>query len=224
MLPPKELRHAVELQQKSYQLLKWVENAIRGGFIDFQSAHDFTHLEQAAFAWMAERYDNLPDAAKPARPHLEDYAAFFSTYLENSFTLNENPGKHLYSPDAHCFCPMCSWLVDAPNLVTKKITNTDRKRAFRLKVRALNWLQPESQIAHHWVKAHEQDHKGKEDICLFTYGLDLLDRIKGIARGPSVLFLWRGFAWTPQGSPKKKFTLSAELILQAQTRLLEVTP
>ena len=34
-------------------------------------------------------------------------------------------GKRLYSPDAHCFCPLCSWLIDAPHLKTKKLRSEE---------------------------------------------------------------------------------------------------
>jgi hypothetical protein len=47
-----------------------------------------------------------------------------------------------------------------------------------------------------------------------------LQREKGIANGPSVLALWRGFAWNESGSPKHGFRLKAKLIADAENRLL----
>jgi hypothetical protein len=37
--------------------------------------------------------------------------------------------------------------------------------------------------------------------------------------GPASLALWRTFAWTPKGSPRKDFTLTTEGILAAQASL-----
>ena len=39
---------------------------------------------------------------------------------------------------------------------------------------------------------------------------------QGIANGPAVLVLWRGFTWTLEGSPKKNFKLSAKAILERE--------
>jgi hypothetical protein len=50
----------------------------------------------------------------------------------------------------------------------------------------------------------------------------LLSRIKGISAGPAVLALWRGFAWTKQGSPKNDFKLSTEMIIDSEVRLSEI--
>jgi hypothetical protein len=41
-----------------------------------------------------------------------------------------------------------------------------------------------------------------------------------VAVGPASLALWRSFAWTPQGSSKKGFVLSADASMQAQRSFL----
>ena len=56
----------------------------------------------------------------------------------------------------------------------------------------------------------------RDRIGLCTYAADLLQRIEGRAVGAASLALWRSFAWTPQGSPKKDFVLTAEEIMIAQ--------
>ena len=221
MLITSEIEKAVILQQKSYQLLKWVADSIRSGIIDVTSAHEFSDLPSAALKWMVQHYENLPIGARSSKEDLSQFAAFFSTYLLNSFELVQHPGNRLYSPDAHCFCPMCSWLVEAPNLVTRKVTTSDKARAQKMKVRAVSHLLNNRQIDLPWIASLENDQEQKECICLVTYGYDLLDRMKGVANGPSVLALWRGFAWTAQGSPKKKFMLTANMIMNAQSVILE---
>ena len=42
-----------------------------------------------------------------------------------------------------------------------------------------------------------------------------MHRLEGMSEGPATLALWRTFAWTKEGSPKKDFQLSADLIMEA---------
>ena len=145
----------------------------------------------------------------------------FSTYLQNSFDLIVSPGKQLYSPDAHCFCPMCSWLVDAPNLTTKRISPADKRRAEKLRMSTLKQMALDNGTSLIEAKAAEllTDDRIREDSSLVAYGYDLLGRMRGIANGPAILSLWRGFAWTKSGSPKPKFKLDAQCICDAEERL-----
>jgi hypothetical protein len=146
----------------------------------------------------------------------------FSTYLENSFDLIASPGKQLYSPDAHCFCPICSWLVDAPNLKTKRITPADKRRAEKLRMSTLLHIALDNGISLPETTAVEliADDRIHEDSALVAYGYDLLSRMSGVANGPAILALWRGFAWTKTGSPKPKFKLVADNICDAEQRLV----
>jgi hypothetical protein len=66
------------------------------------------------------------------------------------------------------------------------------------------------------------DRRVFEDASLVAYGYDLLRREKGIASGPAVLALWRGFAWNESGSPKHGFRLKAQSIVDAERRLVEL--
>ena len=151
MLDPTKLRHAVDMQHRSYLLLKWVASAVTSGFVSFKTAHTYSTLPLAAEAWIAGHYSNIPANARPAREDLAAFAAFFSTYLTNSFDLIANPGQQLFSPDAHCFCPMCSWLIDAPNLMTKKVTSADKRRAHRIRVATLLKTALENALYYHRI-------------------------------------------------------------------------
>ena len=66
-----------------------------------------------------------------------------------------------------------------------------------------------------------QDPNLRDSIGLCTYAADLLQRLQGRAVGPASLALWRSFAWTPQGSPKKDFILTTDQIMIAQEFLAE---
>jgi len=222
MLDQSEMRRLVDMQRRSYLLLKWMAKAVSEGFINFKTAHDYSTLPEAAEGWILGHYLNIPENARPPREDLPAFCDFFSTYLTNSLDLISNPGKQLYSPDAHCFCPMCSWLVDAPNLKTKKVQSTEKRRAQKMRVNALLDM-----AAEHGLDVGEEeitdllnDRQTSEDASLVAYGYDLLQRAKGIANGPAVLVLWRGFAWNERGSPKHGFRLKAKLIVAAEERLL----
>ena len=221
MLSQPEMRRLVDLQHRSYLLLKWMAKAVSEGFVNFETAHDYSTLPEAAAGWILGHYMNIPDNARPPREEIPAFCDFFSTYLTNSFDLVSDPGQRLYSPDAHCSCPMCSWLIDAPNLRTRTIQAADKRRAQKMRVNALLNLAADRQIDVGDSEIAEllEDREAFEDASLLAYGCDLLQREKGIANGPAVLALWRGFAWNASGSPKHGFQLKAKMIVAAEDRL-----
>lgn len=221
MLNERDIRYAVDLQRRSYRLLNWMAKAVEDGFIEFETAHEYSSFPEATKEWILSHYQNIPPSARVAREDLDDFCAFFSTYLENSFDLDSDPGMHLYSPNAHCFCPWCSWLVKAPALKTKKVTSADKRRARKMKTKVIRSIAAEHgvDITPKTVDGIVDDAYFREIVSLVTYGYDLLKRLKGIANGPAVLALWRGFAWHETGSPKHGFELKAAAIIQAEEQL-----
>ena len=109
-----------------------------------------------------------------------------------------------------------------PHIRAQKVTAADKKRAERLKS---DWLD-EIAISKDRVLSEEtRDHimndpAMSEAVGLCAYAADLLQRMKGFAQGPATLALWRSFAWTAQGSPKKDFVLSVDTIMDAQQRVV----
>lgn len=219
LLDLQQLKLAVEMQAKSYSLLKWVGQAVDSGLLTFQAAHKYSTLPEAAADWIEKHYLNIPSAARVDQGDIQVFANFFSTYLENSFDLVALPGKIKFSPDAHCFCPMCSWLIDAPRLKTKVVSSADKKRAARMQVRTVLQLGIDVGAKPTEMKAEEIVAENGEASALLAYGHDLIERLDGTAHGPVVLALWRRFAWTSSGSPKLKFRLSAKMILDAESHL-----
>lgn len=211
------------MQHRSYLLLQWMASAVKDGFVRFETAHSYSTLPDAAEGWIRGHFANIPANARPLFEDLPEFAAFFSTYLTNSFDLIANPGQMRYSPEAHCFCPMCSWLVDAPHLKAKKLTAADKRRAEKLKAQALLQIAVEQRLAilEAQVAKLLDDDANNENASLIAYGHDLAQRMKGIANGPAILALWRGFAWTKAGSPKSKFRLKADSILSAEQQMIE---
>jgi hypothetical protein len=223
MLIRDEIETAVRLQACGYQLLKWLEKALREGFIAPEAAGTYATSEEAAYAWLDTHYLNLPKNARPERSDLQAFSNLFSTYLDCTFDLDAIPGKRLYSPDGHCFCPFCTWMVQKPHLQPKKVGASDKKAAERMKRTFLRRLADARGISVTDEKLDDmlQDPDLREPIGLCTYAADLLQRLKGRATGAASLALWRSFAWTRQGSPKKNFVLSDDEIMIAQDVLVE---
>lgn len=219
LLDQQQLGLAVEIQAKSYSLLKWVGQAVDSGLLTFQTAHKYSTLPQAATDWIEKHFLNIPAAARVDRDNIPVFANFFSTYLENSFELVANPGRIRYSPDAHCFCPMCSWMIDAPRLKTKAVSAADKKRAGRMQVRAVWQLGIDVGANPTVTLAEEIVAENGEATALLAYGHDLIERLDAAAHGPAILALWRKFAWSSSGSPKPKFRLSTKLIIDAESHL-----
>lgn len=219
LLDPQQLDLAVKMQAKSYALLKWVGQGVSSGLLSFRTAHEYSTLPHAAADWIDKHYLNIPDAARVDQKDIRVFANFFSTYLENSFDLIANPGKIKFSPDAHCFCPMCSWMIDAPNLKTKSLSTADKKRALKMQVHSVIQLSIDFGAKLDESLAETIVSDNGETTALLAYGHDLIQRLNATANGPAVLALWRRFAWNLSGSPKPKFRLSAKMILNAESEL-----
>lgn len=223
MLKREEVEKAVRLQACGYELLKWMEKAFTDGFITPEAAGNYATSEDAAYAWLDKHYLNLPNRARPERDDLRAFGNFFSTYLDCTFDLDASPGKVLYSPHAHCFCAICSWMVQKPHLRPKKIRTSDKKAAEKMKRNFLVQLAKarEISVTNDALEEMLEDSQLRDSIGLCTYAADLMQRQKGFARGAASLALWRSFAWTPQGSPRKEFVLTTDDIMNAQDLLLK---
>ena len=223
MLIRDEVENAVRLHACGYKLLKWLEKSLRDGFITPEAAGTYATSEDAAYSWLDKHYLNLPNNARPERSDLRAFGNFFSTYLDCTFDLDAQPGKRLYSPDSHCFCPICTWMVQNPHLRPKKVGAGDKKVAERMKRTFLLQLAVARgmSVSEKMLDDMLQDPDLRDAVGLCTYAADLLQRLKGRAVGAASLALWRTFAWTPQGSPKKGFVLTTDEIMMAQNVLAE---
>jgi hypothetical protein len=67
MFERSQIERAVDLQQRSYKLLRWMIDAIDRGFISIGAAHTFSTFPEATTAWIDRHYNDLPNAARPPR-------------------------------------------------------------------------------------------------------------------------------------------------------------
>src|SRR5688572_6344885 len=68
MFDPETIENAVDLQQRSYRLLRWMTDAIDRGFVQFDVAHHYATLPEATRVWLKRHHHDLP---RTARPELE---------------------------------------------------------------------------------------------------------------------------------------------------------
>ena len=114
-------------------------------------------------------------------------------------------------------------MVQNPHLRPKKVGPRDKKyaekmkRNFLLQLAKVRGISVNDQILDDVL----QDSTLREPVGLCTYAADLLQRLRGRTVGAASLALWRSFAWTPQGSPKKNFILTTDEIMIAQDLLAE---
>lgn len=218
------LEHAVDLQARSYALLRWMADGIQRGFIAFDAAHAYADDPRAAAAWIERHYAEFPPDARPRREHLSEFCNLFASYLSDGHRLVAEPGLRRYSPDAHCFCQMCSWFIHAPSLRSRPLSSGDQRRADRRMRDCLDALALEHErlLEDAEVSALMRDADLREALALYAYTETLLRRLQGWSVENGVpLALWRRFAWTANSAPKRKFQLSAEAILAAQRLLHE---
>jgi hypothetical protein len=219
------LEEALDLQRRSYNLLLWLAEAVPRGFISFNTAHDYASSSESAKVWIEEHFDNLPSGSRPltcAEPVLTRFANVFASYLETSFDLAESPGTRL-GTRCGCYCPFCAVVVAAPHLRPKRLSPADKRRARNLQRTCVEQLATKAGLSLTTEAIDEMlgDRDTLERAAMVAYAAQLLSRCEGHYTGPYVLALWRTFAWTAKGSPKKEFKLEMDAICDAEDLLNE---
>ena len=226
MLPTEDLRLALDIHLRSYKLLRWLGRVVDAGEIPIPRVVSSRHEDDVTAAtldWIEPFHVSFPSEMRPAPDKLREFAAFFGTYLTSSFDVTNDPGVVLRNQyGGTCFCPICARLVNGSHLKAKKLTASDKKRALSLMVDRL------AELAHeHDVKLTTSDAEAlianpecRIAAAYSTYGYWLIQRTKGVTDGPSILALWRHFAWTEAGSPRKDFKLQYDDIRESEDLLL----
>ncbi len=223
MFDEPSLRRALDLQQRTFALVTYLSDARHRARFDLTTLHDSEDLQLAALAFLDRHFSELPGRARPPRRDLDDFSRLLATALEGTFDFVPEPGKRLFSPGAHCFCPFCSWLVDAPSLRPKKLSARDKRLATMLEADVVSSLARELGVSLSDGEAARVAARPalREVVALVAWARALLRRLKGVSEGPASLALWRRFAWTTAGAPKKDFTLTARDVLAAEAHLAE---
>jgi hypothetical protein len=220
VLDPETTERAVDLQARSYALLRWMADTMPSW--TGRIRHGETSLPAALRGWLDSHALEVPATLRGPTEDTAALANLLASYLETTFDFEPSPGERLYSPDAHCFCPMCSWMVALPRLQPRSLTRADKQRARKLRADAVRALAFElgHTLADDRVDALLDDPALRDALSLVAYARDLDRRIAGLPTTPATLALWRGFAWNPEGSPRHGYRLSARAILDAEQLLI----
>jgi hypothetical protein len=222
MLSRERLLLAIEIQSRSYKLLRWIGTKIEKGPIPISRAERHSDSPDAAIEWVANNYLLFPRELQPDQSHLREFACFFWTYVTSSFDVIAHPGTVLEPGDCGCMCPMCARIKHAPHLKAKKLTKADKRRAVDLMADRMAALANEEGVAVAPERCLEiaTDPNTRRSAGFSTYGHWLINRLSGRTDGPAILALWREIAWDKQGSPIHGFVLRYEDFEGAERLLL----
>ncbi len=200
--------------------MRWLAEQVDKGTLPFDRIHSALSIEQTAQQWLEHNLSLLPAHCRPSSEDLPAFANLFASYLVTSFDFVAEPNKRKVS-ECGCMCEWCTRLVSLSHLQPKKLLPADKKRAHLLEVRYVKDLarQLNASLADDVAESIAADDALREPLSLATYGQELERRLAGSFTGPEVLALWRRFAWTRQGSPKKEFSLEASAVFAAQEQV-----
>lgn len=223
MFDRQALTRVIDLQERSYRLLKWTNAALQRKIVSFDTIHESLSLAEAAAEWISRHFENIPPEARPERAQLREFAQLYSSYLATSFELVKQPRIRAVSP-CGCYCAYCTYFAVGSNLKIRRITSAARRDAAELKRLYVCALTGQLNLAFAGrEQALLEEQSLAADVSWATYGRELLRRSEFASQGPGVLVLWREIAWTDprQGAMKPDFALTAERILTAERRLVD---
>jgi hypothetical protein len=218
MFDDTRLREALQLQRKSYQLLRWANKAVREGRLKVAELHGNMSTSQAAHSWIERNRSSLPPEARPEPGQIDQFAHLFASYLITSFQVT----RQRWVSDG-CACSFCSYLIAVPHLQAKTPSRLDREVARKLKVIALEKLALNAGLPlfAEEVERFLGEHAELErDVALLAWTSEVLRRGEFRGQGEPVLALWREIAWKG-GRPDRKFEPTAEVVLAAEARIGE---
>jgi hypothetical protein len=223
MLDRIRLERVLNLQEKSYALLRWVSATLVGGKLSFAVAHDAMDTGEAAEEWIGRHLSNIPPNARPATGEATEFARLFASYLATSFELDK-PATRLQTYDG-CWCGYCAYLQAGPRLRARNPSKKANRMAAELKKIYLRDLAAELKLGLGYVElqlrgaAIGADPALRKDLAMATWSAELLRRAEFASQGEGVLALWREFAWQ-DGRVVRDFKLTAEHACRAEVSML----
>ncbi|MCP4104541.1 MAG: hypothetical protein GY749_03235 [Desulfobacteraceae bacterium] len=219
MLKSDTIEHVIELHEKSYKFLKWVNNSLSHGVLKFDVVHNAMSTSDASREWIKRHFYNIPLDIRPDEDHIDEFAHLFASYLTTSF----KPIKPRYILKSYCgcYCTVCSYLVSVAYLIPRKLTKKARKYALELKHICLSSLAEELELALTDSEINQllKNRELSEKISMLTYCNELVRRTQFVSQGEGVLVLWREIAWE-KTAPKKGFRLKTNDILNAEKMIM----
>jgi hypothetical protein len=212
MLNRERLLLAIDIQSRSFRLLRWLGSAIDRDQLPVERADSHSDSPDAAVKWITRNYQLLPRELHPEETHLLEFGNFFWTYVTSSFDVVAYPGNLTQPGECGCSCPLCARVKNASHLRPKKLRNADKRRALELMMDRVATLAEEKKISLsvECCRIMTSDPETRRAVGYSTYGYWLIERLSGHTDGPAILALWREIAWNKAGSPIQGFTLRYE--------------
>lgn len=201
----------------------WISEAIDKGLIQPSRAAHHSGVPDAATEWLHSNYYHIPEELRPPKHDIDEFAAFFSTYLTSSFDVIEKPGTKGEGPTpTWCRCELCMRIVKAPHLQTKKLYARDKRRADVLMCECVAELAKENDldVSDEMAERIVTDDNTRRSAAYISYGRWLIRRLSGESDGLAILALWRLIAWDPRGGMRRGFTLQLNDFKTAEKALL----
>jgi hypothetical protein len=219
MFDATQLKAVVDLQERSFALLRWVNRGMIAGTLKFDTVHGPLSLADAADEWVRRHYGMIPESARPTLDQVRPFAYLFASYLATSYEVADTR-----TVSGGCHCGFCWRLLAVKNLRPRKVSKKAREEARQLKLILLRHLAAEMGLA---VRKGEFERLLDEPgdlaraVSWAAYGQELLRRSEFASQGEGVLVLWREIAWDGKGRVSPKFRLTPEAFLAAEATMKE---
>ena len=87
MFDEQQVARVLDLHEKSYALLRWVNASLRSGRLTFTTVHGTSDSAAAAQEWIGRHLANIPDDARPHQSDVTVFARLFTSFLTTSFQI-----------------------------------------------------------------------------------------------------------------------------------------
>lgn len=213
MFVREEVEALLDLQRRSYALLRWVGEIVEAGTLPLGSLHGALDAAGAAVEWITRNQSTFPPDARPPEGRVEALAHLFASYLTTSFEVASS--KRVSDG---CDCGFCTYLVNAPTLKAQTPSRVDENIAKTLELDFLEELALESGLPLLRGEVRtllERTPETARAVAMLTYVRELGRRSAFRGQGRPVLVLWRQLAWK-EGRLDRRFALTAEKVLAAE--------
>ncbi len=217
MLDLSQMQRLVGLQEKSYQMFRWInQKLIERGF-RFDRIHGAISMADAAEEWIERHNDSVPVSFRPSPDDRAAFARLLASYMATSFEVRDK----LHVSDGGCCCDWCNYVVNIRHLRARKPSRKAKASATKLKEIALRQLADELGLAIQpdELAAMIDDPTTTIDVSWLSYGRELQRRAEFASQGEGVLVLWREIAWLENGRLNPKFQLKPQRFIDAQKHL-----
>lgn len=203
----------------------WISEKIDKGQIVAKRAAKHSGGPEAAIDWLRTYWLDLPKTLRPDKEDIDEFGAFFSTYLLSSFDVVLKPGTRGTESSAgfcDCRCPVCVRIVNASHLRPKKLYAADKRRATNLMFECVSAMASELalNVNESAIEQLVRDSRIRRSAAYLTYGYWSIERLEGRSAGAAILVLWRLIAWDPRGAPRPNFVLALKDFQAAEESLI----